>query len=933
MAAGTGYPVTVRVMAPTRELQKNLAAAGKNIDRFSKSGSRALKGLAAGAAGAAAAVAGITIAAGKAAVQLDNARVDIARATGKTGDDLKALTDAAADAFRRTDEPMQAISGTVGTLDTLIGGTAEQIAGLTVQVEDFSDIAGGDMVGNAEALGRAVNIWGYNAEQTAGQMDVLTAVSQDYGITGDRILTMAQRFGPVMKNMGFEFDQTALIFGRLYKGGIDITRVMPAINKASRDAAKSGKDLTTVMADAEERIKAAATEAEGLAIATEVFGAEGAARLNAFFREGGSLASGMAEELEKAEGRLQATSLAAETVGEYFRRLRNNIMGGLGQAALPVLDALRPKMNEMADGISRIVDRIAEADVVGFFTNVKDTIDRSVMPRVTRVRNFVGDWWNRAKGFGRELSVVAGHLKPIADQKFDNLKELAGLQFENIQVLGGDIWENIREAYQENIPSDVRDAMSGMTRRLADSFTEDWDNLMKVPSILSEAWTAAQQGDFGRAGTLLGTAFRNVFDFLKIHDNLIYAITGKTPIDWAKSWVPGLTEAIGAAANEESFSGKFTAFFDAMFTEWKTRWDENIYPKVKEVWATIVDWFSEDGAITTGWNSFWEWTEGVFSEENMRQVGAWGGEIITSILDGLASWIAGARDSAEGAGGRAGSWAGRIMEFIFADLPIAVLDIVDGLIINLWNWLAGPEGAENRETLKEAFFTMVEFAGAAFGEVLETIVTDIPNKLVSKWSTPESWAAAGENWGTWMAAPFVRVWTDAVNAIIKEINRIPIINVSRAELPEWAKTLPQQQAEDREATLHGTDTGPTASEAAEDSQVKEAVKTGVAGAVLATPAGRIYQFLSGIAGVMGGSHSGGRVARTGPYMLEAGEQVMSRNQMAETSGGGATFYIDKVEISGVNDPDEFANKMEIAARRRVNDDQNYMNFLRPLRTA
>src|SRR5690606_1338509 len=107
-------------------------------------------------------------------------------------------------------------------------------------------------------------------------------------------------------------------------------RVMPGLNQATRKWAEEGKNAKEELAKVIDQMKNAETETEALAIATEVFGAQGAQRMVDGVRNGAIPAlEDLGSTMEGTQGLIDKTTEETRTIGEEFQILKNNTMESL----------------------------------------------------------------------------------------------------------------------------------------------------------------------------------------------------------------------------------------------------------------------------------------------------------------------------------------------------------------------------------------------------------------------------------------------------------------------------------------------------------------------------------------------------------------------------------------------------------------------------
>ena len=346
-------PITIQLDGDASGLRKTLASTEKRLSAFGTNAGKALKAVGIAAAGGIA-VAGVGAA--KLAFDLDSARAEVARATGATGDDLKALTDNLTDAFGQVPDSLETVAVVLGDVRTRFTGSNEDVEALTVSMLDFARVTGGDAAATAEGLGRAMQAWGVDA--ATADLDVLTRVTQDFGIAGDALASQMQSFGPVFANAGFSMDQTATIMGRLHGAGQDITRISPGINAFFRRMADAGREPIPALREVEAAIRGAETRSEALKIATDAFGAEGAQRLTTAIRSVGVSFGNLDGYIAGADGTLQQTTQATATFGDQLSELGNKIKTEVADKVLPVMDRIVSSILENWDAWSEAIGSV-----------------------------------------------------------------------------------------------------------------------------------------------------------------------------------------------------------------------------------------------------------------------------------------------------------------------------------------------------------------------------------------------------------------------------------------------------------------------------------------------------------------------------------------------------------------------------------------------
>ena len=578
-------PITIQLDGDATGLRKTLNQTEKRLSAFGSKAGKALKAVGIAAAG------GIAVAgagAAKLAFSLDSARAEVARATGATGEDLKALTDNLTDAFGQVPDSLETVAGVLGDVRTRFAGSNEDVEALTVSILDFARVTGGEAAATAEGLGRAMKIWDIDA--ASADLDVLTRVTQDFGIAGDKFAGQMQKFGPVFANAGLSMDETATIMGRLHGAGQDITRVTPGLNAFFRKMADAGEAPIPALREVEEAIRNAESSSEALSIATDAFGAEGAQRLTAAIRDAGVSFGDLDGFIAGADGNLARTTKATATFGEKMREVWNRIQAQIGKKLLPVFDRLARFISENWEDWAATARRVSER-VREVATQVWDRLSPAVAtlrdalaamrdalePVVRRIVEFiranptpflaalavvvggvaVAALWSMVTALTAAAVAMVAAISPVA-LVVGGLAALVGglvLAYQKVgwfrdlvdavaDFFAEKVWPALQETAAvvkevfEEVIWPVVEAVTGWVidtvRGIPDFFTDDaWPVLQQTAEVVREVFERVIRPV---VEAVAGFVIDQVQAVISIFDGLIDFFTGVFTGDWSKSW-------------------------------------------------------------------------------------------------------------------------------------------------------------------------------------------------------------------------------------------------------------------------------------------------------------------------------------------------------------------------------------------------------------
>lgn len=302
-----------------------------------------------GAAVGGAALAGLGVAAFKLGTDFEKAFDTIRIGTGATGEDLQGLKSDFKAVFKSIPVDMAPAAAAIADLNTLTGATGEVLQDMAKNALEAARMMGEDSARLISEFGRVLNAFEVPAREGARVLDALFLAAQRTGVPLVKLANTLRTYGPVLKNLGLSLNETIAFFASLEKVGIDVSRVMPGINKFMRDLAAEGvEDLGQALAGAIKQIKATKSETEALDLAVKVFGSEGAQRMKVAIQTGALELEDFVMALENAQGVIMETAKETERFGEKFKLLKNQIMELLAPIGIKLVDALAGLMDKFS---------------------------------------------------------------------------------------------------------------------------------------------------------------------------------------------------------------------------------------------------------------------------------------------------------------------------------------------------------------------------------------------------------------------------------------------------------------------------------------------------------------------------------------------------------------------------------------------------------
>lgn len=359
------------------QFSKNMDKARKSTEKFNKTTDR-LKKIGKITTGAVAAgYAAMSAAAWKSAQTAEESTRIMAISTGAAGEALDDLLDSYRTVGRTVPDDLTKVSDAMATLNTMTGAAGSELESLTKGVLDASRMLGEDGAGNAAAFGRAMAQWQIPADKGTETLDKLFKATQDYGLGLGDISGHLTGYGAILKNAGFEMDEAAHFFSILSKEGLSVSRIMPAVNSAFRNWASEGKDSRKEFDKVIRTIRETEDSQKALALATDVFGAQGAQRLMTAIRNGViPSVDELGSVFDNTSGLVAETNEQTMTMGERMNRLRNRMSLALepvGRGMLDLADKAIPYLEKGFGAVVNGMDWLREKGLSAFYS-IRDAI-------------------------------------------------------------------------------------------------------------------------------------------------------------------------------------------------------------------------------------------------------------------------------------------------------------------------------------------------------------------------------------------------------------------------------------------------------------------------------------------------------------------------------------------------------------------------------
>lgn len=207
--------------------------------------------------------------------EVDRGVDTIAKMTGATGDQLAELGDMMEDIATTVPTGFEDAAQAIGEVNTRFGITGEQLQDLSTKYIMFASITGTDVVGAIDLTQKALAAYGLSADEAAGYLDTLAAVSQQTGVDTNKLSQGIVSNAAAFQELGLDIGQAATFMGMLEKSGANSETVLNGMRKALKNATAEGKTLDQALAELQDQILNGSDSMDGLTAAYDLFGKSG----------------------------------------------------------------------------------------------------------------------------------------------------------------------------------------------------------------------------------------------------------------------------------------------------------------------------------------------------------------------------------------------------------------------------------------------------------------------------------------------------------------------------------------------------------------------------------------------------------------------------------------------------------------------------------
>lgn len=438
--------------------------------------------------------------------QFDDAFDKIRIGTGATGKALEGLNDDFRKVAKQVPSSFDDISTAIADYNTRLGISGQALQDLSVQTLNLARITEGDLGKIIEETSQAFQAFQVPTENYGDALDYVFKVAQSTGISIDRLEQNLVKFSPALKQMGFDFYDSAALMGFFDKAGVEVEQAMVGLNKALVTMAKAGiTDANEALQKLFEEIKNAPSDIKGTEIAIEIFGSKAGPALASAIREGKLGYEELVQELINSKETINDVAKETDDWVKGLAKLKNNVLIATEPIATTLFDALNnlvplleravPALQKLADGFANLpqgaqVAIIALAGLAALLGPLLQGIGSIVIaaPGLTAIFTKIGavaSWLSTAvfPAVGTALAALAAAIGiPVwaivaLIAAIIAIGVLLVKNWEDIKAFGIRLWEDLKAGWKSGIEG-IKTAWTDFGQDIKATWENMWNGII-----------------------------------------------------------------------------------------------------------------------------------------------------------------------------------------------------------------------------------------------------------------------------------------------------------------------------------------------------------------------------------------------------------------------------------------------------------------------
>lgn len=334
--------------------------------------------------------------------------------------------------------------------------TGTELEGMAAQMLNLARVSGSDVSSIIASTTRVFGDWGVATSDQTTALDYLFKASQATGIEVGRLSETLVQYGAPLRQMGFDFEESAALLSKFEKEGVNAELVLGSLRIALTQMAQEGvTDTNAALQEVIEQIKNAGSAGEANALALETFGSRAGPDMAAAIREGRFEIDELITSLKNSGETINTAAEDTLSFSERMTLFKNKLMDAIEPLGTTLLDSFE-KMRPTIEKIIGLIEKIATT-----FSNLPEPVKTGILaitgafaiggPVLSAVGRGISAFGQLAPAFGDAAGKIASMALKTGPWGLAIAGAIAGVallvtHWDEIKEFFSNLWASVSEA-------------------------------------------------------------------------------------------------------------------------------------------------------------------------------------------------------------------------------------------------------------------------------------------------------------------------------------------------------------------------------------------------------------------------------------------------------------------------------------------------------
>lgn len=286
--------------------------------------------------------------------EVDEGLDTVTKKTGATGEALEDMQNRTRNIAKTVPTDFATAGAAVGEVNTRFGLTGDALEDLSTKFIKFAELNDTDVSTSIDNVQSMMAAWGVKTEDAGLMLDMLTKAGQDSGASVDTLSQQLMQNKTALDDMGLSLDESVDLLANCEKSGIDTSTMLAGLKKAMQNSAKEGKSSAEAIAELQEKLMSAGSDAEASQIAMELFGNKAGPAIAEACRDGRLSLEDLGYAMDDLAGTTDSTFASIQDPLDQMAPIVNSLKDTGYQLINDLGPAIVEVLGTISDGVSAL---------------------------------------------------------------------------------------------------------------------------------------------------------------------------------------------------------------------------------------------------------------------------------------------------------------------------------------------------------------------------------------------------------------------------------------------------------------------------------------------------------------------------------------------------------------------------------------------------